>query len=143
MKYHDTVEEGLDFFDPEGRVFPKIAAKVANGLELSKQDILLILKWKLGRLKESNKGTIADNKMKVINSAIKDAGKDDSRIAALTALDGVPEIGLAVATAILTVCYPEKFTIIDWRVLEVLDLFPSRLPKAKRKEHSTNHWTAE
>jgi hypothetical protein len=46
-------------------------------------------------------------------------------------------IGLAAASAMLTVCYPEKFTIIDQRVLETLDLFPSALREDERKDYKT------
>jgi hypothetical protein len=52
---------------------------------------------------------------------------------------------LATATAILTVCYPESFTIIDERVLESLDLYPRgyEKKKKKRKEYSSDDWTAK
>jgi hypothetical protein len=60
-------------------------------------------------------------------------------------LDNIPGIGLATATAILTVCYPESFTIIDERVLASLDLYPSGCEKKKRKKkkYSTDDWTAK
>jgi hypothetical protein len=109
---------------------------------LSKRDVLLILKWKLGRIKDSNAETVNDNRMEAINEAVRNASQADRRIAALEALQKISGIGLATATAILTVCYPNDFTIIDWRVLEILDLYPSRLAKAKRKRHSADDWTA-
>lgn len=115
----------------------------ANGnRKLSRRDVLLILKWKLGRVKKSNSETVADENMTAINKAVRDACKPACEIAALEALERVPGIALATATAILTVCHPEKFTIIDRRVLETLDLFPSRLPKSKRGKYKTSDWEA-
>ncbi len=139
-------EKGLDCYDPETRVFPMLARKAKEGQELSSLDVLLILKWKLGRIKNDNSKTVAVGKMKEINQALKDACKADrkGKIDALTALSKIPGIGLATATAILTVCYPDEFTIIDQRVLEILDLFPSRLAKDEQKnKYSTDNWTPE
>jgi len=149
MKVSDeTVEQGLDCYDPETRVFPEIRTKLSKGEGLSKRDALLILKWKLGRIKGSNAETISDVNLKKINEAIVDANTTDGAVDALKALDKIPGIGLATATAILTVCYPEIFTIIDERVLESLDLFPVGYERKKRKEnkkkkYSTDDWTAK
>jgi len=38
----------------------------------------------------------------------------------LDILDNISGIGVAIASAILTVCYPEKFTILDYRALNSL-----------------------
>lgn len=136
------IESGLDHYDPEGRVFPRIADRVSAGGGLTKQDVLQILKWKLGRIKDSNVHTVSDENLEMINQAVKDARAAGRGVDALKALDMIPGIGLAMATAVLTVCYPAEFTIIDWRVLETLDLFPSRMPENKRNEHNTEDWTA-
>ncbi len=129
MAGDEEFKKGLDCYDPENRVFPALANKRK---ELSKRDVLLILKWKLARLKKANSTTVTDNHMEVINRAVSDATVSDRKIDALKALQKVPGIGLATATAILTVCYPDDFTIIDRRVLESLKLRPN-----------TEDWTAE
>lgn len=140
---NDEMAVGLDFYDPETRVFPKIAEKAANGGSLTKREVLRILKWKLWRIKDVNAETVADARMIEINSAIAKAREAGSEVEALQDLEKVPGIRLATATAILTVCYPKVFTIIDVRVLEKLDLFPSTLSAEKRKIHSTEDWTAK
>jgi hypothetical protein len=134
------MEEGLDCYDPETRIFPKITDKISKGEELIKRNVLLILKWKLGRIKKSNSETVTDKKMAEINKAVRDARTTGGEIDAVRALDAVPGIGLAAATAILTVCYPDEFTIIDQRVSEALNLFPSTLPATMRtsKGYSTD-----
>lgn len=138
----DDMKKGLDCYDPEKNVFPELGfSKAKQGRKLSKWDLLLILKWKLGRIKDSNSDTIDDDKMDSINKAVEDARKPGCKIDALKALDEIPGIGLATATAILTVCYPHEFTIIDQRMLEELELFPSRLAEHKRKKYDTDDWT--
>src|SRR5574337_795194 len=111
------IEQGLDCYDPESRVFPEIRKRLSKNEGLSKRDVLLILKWKLGRIKGSNAKTVSDENLKKINKVIVDAKKPEKAVAALKALDKIPGIGVATATAILTVCYPDTFTIIDERVL--------------------------
>ena len=139
----DEFKRGLDHFDPEGRVFPAIALKVAAGQELTKKDVLLILKWKLGRIKASNYKTVSDRSISSINEAVKSASEESCWVRSLVALDAVPGIGLPTATAILTVCYPDQFTILDWRVLESLRLYPSRLMPAEARKYDSADWTAK
>jgi hypothetical protein len=129
----DDFEKGLDEYDFEQRLFPAIASRVAAGEELKKRDVLQILKWKLGRVTDANSTTVSDEHLKQINQAVRIASKPERGAEALEALDRVPGIGLATATAILTVCYPGEFTILDWRALETLQ---------EPKKLSANDWTA-
>jgi hypothetical protein len=147
------IEQWLDCYDPETRVFTDLRRRLAKGEGLGKRDVLLILKWKLGRIKDSNYKTVSDENLKKINKAIVEAAKPEKALAALKALEEVPGIGLATATAVLTVCYPDAFTIIDERVLESLDLLPSGHEKRKKRKkkkagkekskYNTEDWTAE
>jgi hypothetical protein len=129
----EDLNDGLDHYWPETRVFPTIAD--SKGPErLGKRDVLLILKWKLGRIKDSNYDeTVSDKNLGLINQWVNKASEPGGEIKALEELDKIPGIGLATATAILTVCFPEKFTIIDLRVLEMLEL----------ELRETDGWTAE
>lgn len=136
---HPDMKTGLDCYDPESRVFSKIAANVKAGRPLRKREVLLILKWKTNRLREDYSSVVGDGQMQIINEAIAEARNDG--LAALKMLHGIPGIKLAVASAILAVCYPKRFTIIDENVLEVLNLFPSGLPTHKRSRYTTEYWT--
>ena len=76
--------------------------------------------------------TVADDKMILINQAVAQAQSHEIEV--LEMLGSIREIGLAVATKIWTVCYPDNFTIIDTRMLEMLNLFPSALATSKRNK---------
>jgi len=93
--------------------------------------------------KKSYSQTVNDDNRLRINKAVRDAAKAGSEVEALKALDEVPEIGLPVASAILTVCYPHKFTILDIRLLGILALSPSRLKSNKPSQPADEQWTAE
>lgn len=87
--------------------------------------------------------TVNDDNMLRINKAVRDAANGGSEVEALKALDEVLEIGLPVASAILTVCYPHKFTILDIRLFGILALYPSRLKSNQPSKPADEQWTVE
>jgi hypothetical protein len=142
------IQLGLDCYDPEHRVFALLPNKVKIGKPLTKREILLILKWKTARIKDDNAETVTALNMEKINQVVTDATcttSDANKIRALEKLATIPGIRLATATAILTVCYPEEFTIIDRRVLSQLNLVPVRIARKRGSEgkpkYDTNDWT--
>jgi hypothetical protein len=137
----DDIEECLDCYDPENRTFPQIARRISAGGELTKVEVLQILNWKMRHLKTSNAATISANHMTMINGAIMRACKENGGSTALELLDRIPGVGLAAGTALLSVCHPEEFTALDWRVVEVLHLFPSRKVQDQEKSARTTYWT--
>lgn len=130
----DDVEAGLECYDPEQRLFPKL--RYGAGIqELTARHVLLILRWKLGRIKDSHANTVRYSNLKIINGALTLAGQNGRELEAIDALMNVDGVGLAVASVILTVRYPEKFTIIDWRALEALGLLPATTDKWTAREY--------
>ena len=91
---------------------------------LTVEELLVVLKWKLGRVKASDASILLH--LDAINIAIRLAGQSGKEVKSIKSLCGVKGIKLAVASAILTVCYPDKFTIIDYRVLGILQLKPEK-----------------
>jgi hypothetical protein len=124
MASSDDLKTGLDCYDPEHRVFPQLS-KQPDGDRLTPRDVLMILKWKLGRIRDIHSKTVNEQNMACINKAVQNAAEPENKIVALKTLASVPGIRLATATAILTVCYPNEFTIIDRRVLAQLKLYPA------------------
>jgi len=83
----------------------------------SRDNLQVIFRWKTGgrgisRLNRNTDEEIAD----ALQLAVR-AAADRSAVAVLCGLNGVP-----VASAILTVINPERFTIIDFRALESLGI---------------------
>src|ERR1039458_8831671 len=105
MVSSDDLKAGLDCYDPEHRVFPDLS-ETRKGQWLTELEVLLILKWKLGRIRDIHSKTVSEQNMAVINRAVRDAvmPENKNKVAALKALAEVPGIRLATATAILTVC---------------------------------------
>ena len=83
----------MDCYWPETRVFPTIA-KAEDRKKLTKQRVLLILKWKLGGIKGcNNENTVSDQNWSLINLWVQKAGETGSEIEALNGLDEIPSIG--------------------------------------------------
>jgi hypothetical protein len=139
----EDFEKGLDEYDVEQRVFPAISERVEGGAPLAKWELLQILKWKLGRITDANSQTVSDENLRRINLAITVAREPDGGLRSIEMLDRVPGIGLATATAILSICHPNLFTILDWRVLETLQFFPSAVEEASSREPRVDDWTAK
>jgi hypothetical protein len=137
------VELGLDHYDLENRSFPKIALRISAGRELTKQDILQILAWKHGHLKESSVDTVSDANLAAINEAVKIAREAGRETESLEALQIIHGIGLVTATAILSISYPQEYAVIDWRVLETLNLFPPCIGQKRDKKRDYPSLTAE
>ena len=117
----NDIESGLDCYDPERRVFGSISQRKPP--TLGEFDLALILRWKLGMFTRAH-GELVRRQLAAINEAIIKAGMAGSEISAMESLSKIAGIKTAVASAILTVCYPNKFSIIDVRVLNKLNLTP-------------------
>lgn len=115
MKIKD-IKKYIRLYDTERYLFEVISPKVkANGY-LSFNDFYQICMWKSARPKKrylTNKNIVE----KISKRAFLE--KDEiNRIKILCELDGV---GIATASAILTIIYPEKYAVIDIRDLEALN----------------------
>lgn len=126
-------KEYLDCYNPEFREGRGLFNQMATEEKIDAKEIALIYRWKLGRMTKANVYAIKVN----IGSYLKAIGnaRDGEEIKAITILDDIPGCGLAVASTILSIYCPNKFSIIDWRVLEVLGY--------TSKKAKTDGWKAD
>jgi hypothetical protein len=89
---------------------------IRNG-NFSLDNLTAILKWKSPRSVHYLDGNSSDQ----INTALKKAASPDiSTKDAMKALMQLRGVGVPVASAILTVIFPDRYTVIDFRALEAL-----------------------
>jgi adenine-specific DNA glycosylase len=86
---------------------------------LSAFDFFATIIWKSDRSKTKVKKGLekAGKTVEVLMHEVSQAEELQSRVDVLTQIDG---IGIAIASAILTVGYPETFTVLDYRVWGIL-----------------------
>ncbi len=111
-----NIQKYIELYDTEKYLFDVISPKVKKSGYLSFNDFYQICMWKSARPKKrylNNKESIESVTKRALLET--DEGR---RIKILCELDGV---GIATASAILTIIYPEKYAVIDVRDLEELN----------------------
>jgi hypothetical protein len=123
-------EEGLpnpiDYYSPETSLFPELAVRFAATGKLEAEELYLILDWKAARartrhLKRLTVGRTFSQATQELARDLCGAIDDAQRLKLL--LSPSWSFALPTATAILTVLYPERFTIYDIRVCDALGAF--------------------
>ena len=118
----------LQVYSPEYEsLFLQVQRRVADGIGPKNEEILCIVKWKLGRLRNEYFQTVRDHGDAIRSALICACQAGGNKCAAIRALIGVPWIGLGVASALLTACSP-AYTVCDWRALDELRRAGYRLP---------------
>lgn len=120
------MEEPVDyrkFYDYEGYLIDEVGANFQKTGVLEPADFYTILIWKAERAKNRHKQRLAklggsfDEAVRRIASELNGSGSDKVRLKYL-----MTEwwFLLPTASAILTILYPEDFTVYDWRVCDEL-----------------------
>ena len=109
----------LKEYELEKQLFGEINRNFKKNKTLSDEEFFKIIIWKSNRVKgKVLEGIKKSNKsVKQIMRNVYHVKTPDEKIEILTKIKG---IGLPIASAILTVCYPNKFTILDYRVWDIL-----------------------
>lgn len=116
----------LQFYDLERHLFSKVHRTFHQEGCLNAFDFLLIVRWKSNRRKDlviarllENGGMDLNRGASCLTRQVHQASNHEERLAILMG----PGIGLPMATAILTVLYPEDFTVYDQRACNALGGF--------------------
>ena len=119
----------LDYYDLERYLFNVVSKRYAQNKTLTAFDFFCIVIWKANRAKSrvaerllahNNGPTNLENAVGSLLAAISEAQDQRARLSVLIEGWG---FRLPMASAILTVLYPEDFTVYDIRVCDVLDDF--------------------
>ncbi|MDE0624373.1 MAG: hypothetical protein OXH83_22140 [Bryobacterales bacterium] len=116
----------LQFYDLEEYLFSNVHRSFHADGCLNAFDLFLIVRWKsnrrkdriIARLCESGDGDLHKG-ARCLTRQVHRASNHEERLGILMG----PGVGLALATAILTVLYPEDFTVYDQRVCDALGDF--------------------
>jgi hypothetical protein len=117
----------LKYYDLEKYLFDDVSVRFSQEGVIDPVDFYIILIWKANRAKNRARDRLArtagsfSNAVKHISTALFNANDAKERLGLL--MNPPWKFRLATATAILTVLYPEEFTIYDERVVEELPQF--------------------
>ena len=126
----DEVVRLVSLYDLERYLFQVVFQHFASRGTLSAYDFFAIVSWKSNRAKTKiKKGLAAAGRLpSELMREVAEAERTAERVRLLTQIHG---IGLPIASAILSVCYPDTFTVLDYRAWETLcELGLEELPRS-------------
>jgi len=99
---------------------------------LTFEEFMVIVIWKRPASKTKVVNGLIDSKLSIDRATrkINFSGEPEEMLKELKSVNG---IGISIASAIMTVCYPENYTILDYRAFNSL-MRLSYWPNAKRNE---------
>jgi hypothetical protein len=120
------------YFLEEEYLFKEVHTNFEKNQTLTAEEFLAIIIWKSNRSKtdvvlgiEASDSTVGALMTQVAAAA------DLKKVELLTDIGG---IGIPIASAVLTVCYPKNFTVVDYRACAALAKILGLEPKALRKQ---------
>ena len=140
------MEEEIDyriFYDSEKYLLEKVGSHFQQTGELEPADFYSILIWKAERAKNHHKKRLAtlggsfDKAVRELASTLYRSTSDRNR---LECLMNNWWFALPTASAILTILYPDVFTVYDWRVCDELGIPPESWHSRGFSEELWNHY---
>ncbi len=110
------------YYDLGDYLFRYVTANFARKNTLNAFDVYAIVTWKSNRSTSKVKDGLKKGNLtpETLMKKVSDCVSDRERMMELNKVSG---IGVPIASAILTVCYPKCFTILDYRAWDALLLF--------------------
>ena len=124
------------YYSLEEYLFNEISENFKSNKSLTEQEFFSIIIWKSNRSKTKVlKGILKSKKsIEELTNDIFKTKDDKERLALLTDIDG---IGIPIASAVLSVCFPKDFTIADYRAVDsIKDIY-------NEEEINPDNWTPE
>ena len=120
----ENLEKYLKYYFLEDYIFNEVHKNFQECGRLTPEEFFAIIIWKRNASKTKIIKGIRKNKRTIreITLKISEVKTREQRLDALLS-PKIPGIGIAIASAILTVCYPNDFTIADYRACTSLKDF--------------------
>ena len=123
----------VSLYDLEVYLFDVVSRQFAETGTLSAYDFFAIVAWKSNRSKTKIRNGI-EAAGRSVAGLTQEVNESPSPVAKLESLLQVRGIGLPIASAILSVCYPQDYTVLDyraWDTAQKMDLngLPSHYPR--------------
>jgi len=129
-----------DYYAPESKFFEELASDFSVSGKLNPEAFYLILDWKASRARTKQLKRLTDiggSYRKAVEEIGIGLGKSQAAMDRLCLLMKAWKFNLATASAILSVLYPDEFTVYDVRVCEVL----GRFTELKHRRFSEQLWS--
>jgi hypothetical protein len=115
----ENLKKYLKYYFLEDYLFNEISNNFQTNHFLTDEEFFAIVIWKRNASKTKIKKELI-KKNKSINGLTTEIYKAQTPQEKLNILISIPQIGISIASAILTVCYKNDFTILDYRAINSL-----------------------
>lgn len=127
----------LKYYFLEKYLFGEVRNNFKRNQCLSPEEFFCIVIWKRNASKTKIKRGIKTIN-KTVHTITSDIYKAKGRKQKLKILTSIPNVGIAIASAILTVLYPKDFTVYDYHVLGEINKGKKEEEKIKDFSYSKN-----
>lgn len=117
MSPKDNIGEYLKYYWLEKYLFGEVNRNFRKNKSLTPGEFLAIVIWKRNASKTKIARGLSGTRIRSIVRSIYDEKDPEKKLEILLK---IKYIGIAIASAVLTVLYPNKFTVVDYRVLNSL-----------------------
>lgn len=113
------LSEAQCYYDLGRYLFDRVTKRFEEEGTIHSFDFYAIITWKANRAKTKVRSGMKEANLSpsALMKRVHDITDDRAK---MQVLDNVPGIGIPIASAVLTVCYPSRFTVIDYRAWETL-----------------------
>lgn len=119
MLTSNQIHKLANLYHLETYLFHRVSARFANEQTLTPFDFFAIIVWKSNRNKTRVKKGLKTAK-KTVENLMREVAQASSPLQKMKLLTDIEGIGISVASAILAVCYPLQFTVLDYRAWDTL-----------------------
>ena len=113
----------VDLYYLEEYLLERVSSRFSEEGTLAPYDFFAIIVWKSNRAKTKIRRGLDDAGVST-EVLMREVNEADTPLAKAEALLRIEGIGLAMASAVLAVCYPEEYTVLDYRAWETLLQWP-------------------
>ena len=117
-----STKDYLKYYFLEKYLFEEVSQNFKRGY-LTAHEFFAIVIWKRNASKTKIKDSLIKSS-KVIEEftgrIFENEGDPSKQLGLLTGKTGIKQVGVSIASAILTVCYPSEFTVVDYRAFNSL-----------------------
>ena len=129
----NDLEKFLKYYFLENYLFNDVSQNFQKRGYLTPEEFFAIIIWKSNRAK-TNVSRGIEKSRKTILAITSEVFRAKSLEEKINILTSIPSIGIPMASASLTVCYPDEFTVADYRACASLKNFGEEIagnPTAK------------
>lgn len=123
----NNLNQYLKYYFLENYLLNEVHDNFVSHGRLTLEEFFAIVIWKSNRSKTKIKTSLRKNRTNIPDITAKMHDTKDP-VEKVKILDDIEFVGIPIASAILTICYPDEFTVVDYRTVSTLKSIHKNVP---------------